>query len=346
MSKEASMPRTRAKEGKAVRRTGEGAPAGKGEYPGICSTCIHAPACSHRLASGDAAIWECDLFESYETPSLLEVVAKYGGRRGAVIAMLEEIQGMYGYLPRASLKAVAENTDTPLVDIYSVATFYKAFSLKPRGKHLVSACLGTACHVRGGPAVAKELERQLGVAAGETTPDREFTLETVNCLGACALGPIVVVDGHYFPHVNPGKIAEIIAETRAGLDKVEVERDRRIFPIQVNCPRCNHSLMDTAHLIDGYPAVRVTVSFGREHGWLRLSSLYGSYNVESEYEIPKDTVVNFFCPHCHAELRSAAACPECGAPMVPMIVRGGGVVQICSRRGCRGHMLDLNGVNV
>ncbi len=134
-----------------------------------------------------------------------------------------------------------------------------------------------------------------------------------------------------------------MAETLAGLDKVEVETDRRIFPLEVNCPRCNHSLMDPRFSIDGYPAIRVTVSFGREHGWLRLSSLYGSYNVESEYEVPKDAVVNFFCPHCHAELRGAAACPECGAAMVPMIVRGGGVVQICSRRGCRGHMLDLGG---
>jgi NADH-quinone oxidoreductase subunit E len=220
--------------------------------------------------------------------------------------MLEEIQAKYGYLPPHALEVVAESTGAPLVDVYAVATFYRAFSLKPRGKHLASVCLGTACHVRGGPAVAKECERQLGIAAGETTPDREFTLETVNCLGACALGPVVVVDGHYFPHVNPGKVKDIVAETLAGLDKVEVETDRRIFPLEVNCPRCNHS----------------------------------------EYEVPKDAVVNFFCPHCHAELRGAAACPECGAAMVPMIVRGGGVVQICSRRGCKGHMLDLGGTAV
>jgi hypothetical protein len=101
--------------------------------------------------------------------------------------------------------------------------------------------------------------------------------------------------------------------------------------------------MDPDHLLDGYPSIRVTLSFGREHGWLRLSCLYGSYTVESEYEVPMDTLVNFFCPHCHAELVGASSCPECGAPMVPMIVRGGGIVQICSRRGCKGHMLDLSG---
>jgi NADH-quinone oxidoreductase subunit E len=319
---------------------------GLAAYRGICSTCIHAPTCAHRLKNADVAVWECDLFESYETPSLREIVDKYSGRQGAIIAMLEEIQRMYGYLPPASLRVVAENTGASLVDIYSVATFYRAFSLKPRGKHLVSVCLGTACHVRGGAALAREFEKQLGIAAGETTPEREFTLETVNCLGACALGPVAVVDGHYFPHVNPAKVGDIVAQTLAGLDRVEVETDRRIFPIQVNCPRCNHSFMDPGHAIDGYPSVRVTVSFGREHGWLRLSSLYGSYNLESEYEIPNDAVVNFFCPHCHAELRGAAACPECAAPMVSMIVRGGGVVQICSRRGCKGHILDLGGTAV
>jgi hypothetical protein len=103
--------------------------------------------------------------------------------------------------------------------------------------------------------------------------------------------------------------------------------------------------MDEEHEIDGRPSIRVTVSFGNRHGWLRLSSLYGSYAISSEYEVPLDSVVNFFCPNCHAELAGSSACGDCEAPMVPMIVHGGGVLQICSRRGCRGHMLDLNGVN-
>jgi NADH:ubiquinone oxidoreductase subunit E len=264
-------------------------------------------------------------------------------RHGGLIAVLEEIQAKYGYLPEDQLRAVAEQTGRSLVDIYGVATFYRAFSLTPRGRHLVSACLGTACHVRGGQAVARELEKQLGIKAGETTPDREFTLETVNCLGACAIGPVVVVDGHYFPKVRPSLVKEIVDKTVAGLDKVEIETDQRIFPVEVGCARCNHSLTDTRHLVDNHPSIRVTVSFANKHGWLRLSSLYGSYSVESEYEIPFETVVNMFCPHCHAELIGGAMCGECGAPMVPMIVRGGGVVQICARRGCRGHILDLGG---
>jgi NADH-quinone oxidoreductase subunit E len=263
-----------------------------------------------------------------------------------LIAALEEIQAKYGYLPEEALRQLAEETGRSLVDIYGVATFYRAFSLKPRGKHLVSVCLGTACHVRGGPAIAEEISRQLKIAPGETTPDREFTLETVNCLGACALGPVVVVDGHYFPKVKTSGVKEILRKARVGLDLVEIETDQRVFPIEVSCSRCNHSLMDSRHLIDGRPVIRVTVSFGNKHGRLTLSSLYGSYNVESEYEIPPDTIVQMFCPHCHAELIGGAKCGECGAPMVPMIVRGGGVVQICTRRGCRGHILDLGGATI
>jgi NADH:ubiquinone oxidoreductase subunit E len=271
------------------------------------------------------------------------IVARHSGKRGGLIAILQEIQARYGYLPAEAVKAIAEKTGRSLVDVYGVATFYRSFSLTPRGKHLCSICLGTACHVRGGPVIADEFGRQLGVKPGETTADREFTLETVNCLGACALGPIVVVDGHYFAEVSPVKVKEILERARAGLDKVEIKTDRRIFPVEVSCPRCNHSLMDPDHLVDGYPAITVNQSFGREHGWLRLSCLYGSYTVESEHELPKDVLVDFFCPHCHTHLIGASSCPECGAPMVPMIVRGGGIVQACSRRGCKGHILDLTG---
>jgi NADH:ubiquinone oxidoreductase subunit E len=277
---------------------------------------------------------------------VISIVKKHSGERGSMISILEDIQAKYSYLPNEALKVVADTTGCSLVDIFGIATFYRAFSLKPRGKHLCSVCLGTACHVRGAPRIASEFERLLGVEPGETTSDREFTLETVNCLGACALGPIVVVDGHYFSNVSVAKVAQIIEKARAGLDRVEIKGDQRVFPVEVSCPRCNHSLMDTEHLVDFCPSIRVTVSFGDKHGWVRLSSLYGSYNAESEYEVPADTVVTFFCPHCHAELLGATECVECGAPMVPMVVRGGGVVQICSRRGCKGHMLDLSGAGI
>jgi len=275
-----------------------------------------------------------------------EIVDSNGSEGGGLIAILEAIQARYSYLPEEAIRAVAEKTGRSLVDIYGVATFYRAFSLKPRGEHLVSVCLGTACHVRGGPAVAEEIQRLLGVKAGETTADREFTLETVNCLGACALGPVMVVDGHYFPSVRVSTVQDILEEVRAGLDQIQVETDQRVFPLEVSCARCNHSLMDPRHAIDSHPPVRVTVSFGAKHGRLLLSSLYGSHKVESEHEIPPDTIVHMFCPHCHAELIGSTRCTECSAPMVPMIVRGGGVIQICSRRGCKGHLLDLGGATV
>jgi NADH:ubiquinone oxidoreductase subunit E len=274
-----------------------------------------------------------------------EIVERHEGERGDLITILEEIQGKYSYLPEEALRVVADGTGRSLVDIYGVATFYKWFSLKPRGRHLLSCCVGTACHVRGAPKVAEELRRELGVEAGDTTADREFTLETVNCLGACALGPIVVADGHYFPNTNAAKVKSILQKTSEGLDKVDVASDQRVFPVEVSCARCNHSLMDPNTLLDGVPPIRVTVAFGDVHGRLLLSALYGSFNCQAEFEIPPETVVEFYCPHCHAELKGGPRCADCAAPMVPMIVKGGGMLQICSRRGCRAHHLDLSGVN-
>ena len=277
----------------------------------------------------------------------VEVILKeHDINKEGLISILQDVQKKYGYLPQNALNIVSEKTGRSMVDIYGVATFYKSFRLKPIGKHLISVCLGTACHVRGGNLIAEEFTRQLGIKAGETTADREFTLKAVNCLGACALGPIVVVDGNYFSNVHTSMVKQIIEKAREGLDKVEIKTDERIFPLEVGCPRCNHNLMDPDNQIDDYPSIKVTTSFGRKHGWLRLSSLYGSYTTESEYEIPFNTIHNFFCPHCHAELTGVTKCPNCDAPMVSMIVRGGGMVQICSRKGCREHMLDLNGINL
>lgn len=270
-----------------------------------------------------------------------EILDKHAADESGLISILEEIQGKYSYLPEDALRMVSRARNMPLVDVYGVATFYRAFSLTPRGKHLISVCVGTACHVRGAPAIAREFESQLGIRAGQTTRDREFTLETVNCLGACALGPVAVIDGRYFSKIRKARVRQIIEAAREGFQATDIEQDYHIFPVEVSCPRCNHSLMDPGYSIDGYPSIRVTVAFGDKHGWLRLSSMYGSYQVFAEYDIPHDTVLQFFCPHCHAQLIGASRCALCNAAVVPMIVRGGGVVEICSRRGCKSHMLDL-----
>ena len=138
------------------------------------------------------------------------IVSKYGANRDSLISVLQDIQSEYHYLPEDALRAVASQLDFPLIQAYSVATFFKAFSLKPRGEHIVSVCLGTACHVRGAPAVLDEVKRRLGIEPGETTEDMQFTLETVNCLGACALGPIVVVDAKYHGQMSPGKVKKVL----------------------------------------------------------------------------------------------------------------------------------------
>jgi len=152
---------------------------------------------------------------------ILTILAKYDGHPGRLIAILEDIQKKYSYLPQEALTIVCEETGCSLVDVYGIATFYRAFSLTPRGKYVVSVCLGTACHVRGAPLVAEEFERQLGVKAGETTPDRLFTLETVNCLGACALGPIVVADGQYFSNVDTTMVKNILESVPLGIPQAE-----------------------------------------------------------------------------------------------------------------------------
>jgi len=138
------------------------------------------------------------------------IVDRYGGKHDSVIAILQDVQSEYHYLPEHALRAVAGQLRLPLIQICGVATFFKAFSLKPRGEHTVTVCLGTACHVRGAPAVLDEAKRQLGIEPGNTTDDMRFTLETVNCLGACALGPIMVIDGRYHGQMSPGKAKKIL----------------------------------------------------------------------------------------------------------------------------------------
>jgi NADH:ubiquinone oxidoreductase subunit E len=133
-----------------------------------------------------------------------------------LIEVLQDIQETHNYLPQELLKDVAQELKIPLIEVFRVANFYKAFTLKPRGKHLLSVCMGTACHVRGAPKLADEVLGQLNVKPGDTTEDGEFTVETVNCLGACALGPVVVLDGEYYDHMTPGKLRILIQQVRSG----------------------------------------------------------------------------------------------------------------------------------
>lgn len=159
---------------------------------------------------------------------VLEIADRRDGRLGGILAVLQEVQARFGYLSPEALRAIATRTGRSLVDVYAVATFYKGFRLTPKGRRTISVCQGTACHVRGSEDVVCAFERCLGVARGETTADGEITLETVNCLGACALGPIVVVEGEYFSRVSPEQVGRIVARARRREKAPESARRREM----------------------------------------------------------------------------------------------------------------------
>ena len=147
------------------------------------------------------------------------IIERYDRRESAILAILQDIQAKERYLPREVLEHVGEQLRIPLNRIYRIATFYRAFSLKPRGRHEICVCMGTACHVRGAQRIADQMNLQLGIRPGETTEDRNFTLETVNCLGVCAAGPVVAIDGQYFGKMSPGKVEGTLKKFRS--DKKE-----------------------------------------------------------------------------------------------------------------------------
>lgn len=149
------------------------------------------------------------IVENY-TEKVDSLIDNYVDKKEHLISLLQDIQGEFNYLPQDALVKVSQKLDIPLSQVFSVVTFFRAFSLKPRGKHLVTVCLGTACHVRGGHRLVDKMERDYGIKPGETTEDLRFTLETVNCLGCCALGPVVSVDGKYEGQITPDKLDRVL----------------------------------------------------------------------------------------------------------------------------------------
>jgi len=145
------------------------------------------------------------------------VVARYDGRKRSVIQVLQDLQTEFRWLSPGTLEAAARELEVPLAHVFSVATFYKSFSLEPRGRHVCTVCMGTACHVRGGAAILEHFERKLGLKAGATSPGGEYTLERVNCLGACALAPLAVVDGRYHGQMTEAKANEVLKPVVGGV---------------------------------------------------------------------------------------------------------------------------------
>jgi NADH:ubiquinone oxidoreductase subunit E len=150
------------------------------------------------------------------TAPLDEILARYPASGTALIQVLQDVHRAYHYLPCDVLVKVAEVLDVPLAKVFSVGTFYKAFSLVPQGRTIVRVCTGTACHIRGANRLIEEIERLLKIKSGETTEDMGFTIKTVNCVGACAMAPVVIVGEQYHGSAQPAKVAKYLAETEAG----------------------------------------------------------------------------------------------------------------------------------
>ncbi len=148
--------------------------------------------------------------ECLDMTKVEEILQAYPHDETSLIMVLQDIHDTFNYLPCDALKRVAQELNVPLAKVFSVTTFYKAFSLNPKGKKVIRVCLGTACHIRGGEEITQEFERQLGVLRSQTTKDQEFTLETVNCVGACAMAPVVVVNEEYHRNVTAIKVKDIL----------------------------------------------------------------------------------------------------------------------------------------
>ena len=148
--------------------------------------------------------------------ALETILERYRRNPEQIIAILHALQDQAKYLPEEDLRFLAKELQIAPSQLFHIATFYKAFSLKPRGKHQCNVCMGTACHVRGAPLILEEVERKLGIKSGETTPDLEFSLNTVNCLGACSLAPIVMVDGEYYGNSSAPTVGRMLKQVKSG----------------------------------------------------------------------------------------------------------------------------------
>ena len=156
-----------------------------------------------------------------------EILERYPEQPQYLIFLLQDIQSEYGYISEEAMQEVCERIGVPLTQAYSVATFYQSFRLEPSGEHEIRVCLGTACHLKGGQRIVNEFERRIGIEAGETTPDLAYTLNTVNCVGACALSPVVIFNDEYHTNMTAKKIDKLFktldhaqSEKKEGINNV------------------------------------------------------------------------------------------------------------------------------
>jgi len=143
-----------------------------------------------------------------------KILSEFEKNQKELIHILHDVQEKYDYIPSRAISEISRHLKISESEIYGVLSFYKAFTLKPRGKHVITICMGTACHVRGAPMILDEFKRKLGIEPGETTDDNLFTLETVNCVGACALGPIAIADGDYHGQMKTREVDKIVEKLK------------------------------------------------------------------------------------------------------------------------------------
>ena len=149
-----------------------------------------------------------------------QIVARYDGDECMLIPLMQDLQAECGYLPAEQLRRLAKRLDVPLSRIYGVAMFYSSFRLTPKGRHEVTLCMGTVCYLKGAPRISEAIREEFRVEPGGTTSDRLFTLQAVNCVGACALAPVMIVDGQYYDGVTPGSALEIIRGLPAAEEEI------------------------------------------------------------------------------------------------------------------------------
>ncbi|MBN2342536.1 MAG: NAD(P)H-dependent oxidoreductase subunit E [Deltaproteobacteria bacterium] len=149
-----------------------------------------------------------------ETAKVDVIIEKYNGEASSLLAIMQDVQDEANYLPREAVEYISKKLDVPVARIYSMATFYESFHLEPRGKNICTVCMGTACHVRGAERLVEQLERDLDVSSGGTTKDGLFSIEEVNCVGACALGPLLIVNGEYHGNQTTNSVSKLIKKMK------------------------------------------------------------------------------------------------------------------------------------
>jgi len=156
-----------------------------------------------------------------EMSSIDTIIDRYDKAPSALLAIMQDVQDQERYLPREAMDRIAEQLQVPIARVYQMATFFESFHLEPRGKHICTVCMGTACHVRGAKRLVEELERDLDILSGQTTEDLAFTIEEVNCVGACALGPLVIIDGEYHGTMTSDRLGKVVKKIQKAEAKGE-----------------------------------------------------------------------------------------------------------------------------